>query len=159
MSRTLHLRQLAGLAALALVVAVAPACNSNNDDPTQAESVVLVTGVSTAGLSVAAPVDTTATVSYTVNPRTEAATGFYNDVTLTSYTVSFSPAVVTGGTGAISTGYCPSGGSCSVILVMVPNGLKPAAGTVVIATVDIEGRDTNDNPVNFSATVPLAFVP
>jgi len=158
MSRTLQLKQLAGLAALALVLVVAPACNSN-DDPGKAESVVLVTGVTTAGLSVSAAVDTTATVAYTVNPRTEHATGFYNDITLTSYTVKFSPAVVTGGSGAISTGYCPSGGSCSVVLVLVPNGSKPGAGTTVIATVDIEGKDTNDNPVNFSATIPLAFQP
>jgi hypothetical protein len=158
MSRTVHLKQLAGLAALALVLAVAPACN-DNDDPGQAEGVILVTGVSTAGLSVAAAVDTTATLAYTVNPRTSTATGFYNSITLTSYTVSFSPAVVVGGSGAISTGYCPSGGSCSVVLVLVPNGSKPGAGTTVIATVDVEGRDTNDNPANFSATVPLTFVP
>ena len=158
MSRTLHRKQLAGLAALALVLAVAPACN-NNDDPGQAESVVLVTGVTTAGLSVAAAVDTTATVAYTVNPRTETATGFYNSITLTSYTVSFAPAVVAGGSGPISTGYCPSGGSCSVVLVLVPDGSKPGAGTVVNATIDFEGRDPNNNPVNFSASVPLAFVP
>lgn len=158
MSRTHHLKQLVGLAALALVLLVAPACN-DNDDPGQAESVVLVTGVSTAGLSVAAAVNTTATVAYTVNPRTSTATGFYNSITLTSYTVSFSafpPAAVS---GAISTGYCPSGGSCSVVLTLVPNGSKPGAGTTVIATVDIEGRDPNDNPVNFSATVPLTFLP
>jgi len=158
MSRTLHLKQLVGLAALALVLLVAPACN-DNDDPGQAESVVLVTGISTAGLSVAAPVNTTATVAYTVNPRTATATGFYNSITLTSYTVSFSPAVVAGGSGPISTGYCPSGGSCSVVLVLVPDGSKPGAGTVVNATIDFEGRDPNNNPVNFSASVPLAFVP
>jgi len=158
MSRTFNLKRLAGLAALALVLAVAPACNEH-DDPGQAEGVILVTAVSTAGLSVAAAVDTTATLVYTVNPRTATATGFYNDITLTSYTVSFSPAVVASGSGAISTGYCPAGGSCSVVLVLVPNGSKPGAGTTVIATVDVEGRDTNDNPANFSATVPLTFVP
>lgn len=158
MSRTFDLKRLAGLAALALVLAVAPACN-DNDDPGQAESIVLVTGITTAGLSVAAAVDTTATVAYTVNPRTESATGFYNSITLTSYTVSFSPAVVAGGTGGISTGFCPSGGSCSVVIVLVPNGSKPGAGTVVTANIDFEGRDPNNNPVNFSASVPLAFVP
>jgi len=158
MSRTLHLRQLAGLAALALVLAVAPACN-DHDDPGQAESVVLVTGVSTAGLSSAALVDTTATLVYTVNPRTATATGFYNSITLTSYTVRFSAAPPAAGSGTISTAYCPAGGSCSVVLVLVPNGSKPAAGTMVVASIDIEGRDTNGNPVNFSATVPLTFVP
>jgi hypothetical protein len=158
MSRTLHLKQLAGLAALALVLAVAPACNEH-DDPGQAEGVVLVTGVTTAGTSVAAAVDTTATLSYMVNPRAASVSGFYNSVTLTSYTVSFSPAVVATMSGAISTAYCPMGGTCNVVLSLVPVGSKPGAGTTVIATVEVDGRDTNDNPVNFSAVVPLTFVP
>jgi hypothetical protein len=46
-----------------------------------------------------------------------------------------------------------------VTLTLVPNGSKPGAGTTVIASVDVEGKDVNDNPVNFSATVPLTFLP
>jgi hypothetical protein len=159
MSRALNLKRLAGLAALALVLVVVPACNEH-DDPGQAEAVVLVKTVTTAGLSVAAPEPTSATVSFVVNVR-GAAEGvtFWNDVTLTSYTVSFSPAVIAAMSGAVSTGFCPAGGECSVIFDLVPNGSKPAAGTVVIASVDVEGRDANQNPVNFSFTVPLAFVP
>jgi len=87
MSRTLKRKQLAGLAALALVLAVAPACNSH-DDPGDAESVVRVTSVATAGLSTAPAVDTTATISYTVNDRA-GATGPFNAITLTNYSVSF----------------------------------------------------------------------
>lgn len=158
MNGTLDLKRLAGLAALALLLAVAPACNEH-DDPGQAEAVVLVTGITTAGLSVASAVDTTASLAYTVNPRTDDATGFYHDITLTSYKVSFSPAVVAPMSGAIATGYCPAGGSCSVVLVLVPNGSKPGAGTTVLATIDVEGHDPNNNPVNFSASVPLTFTP
>lgn len=158
MSRTFDLKRLAGLAALALVLAVAPACN-NHDDPGRAESVVLVTSVATAGLSAAAATDTTATVSYTVNPRSSGATGFYNSVTLTNYSVTFSANPPASVSGLISTGFCPMGGSCAVVLTLVPTGGKPAAGTTVIATVDVDGRDANDNPVSFSATVPLTFVP
>jgi hypothetical protein len=158
MNATVDLKRLAGLAALALVLAVAPACNEH-DDPGQAESVVLVTGVTTGGLSVAAATDTTATLTYTVNPRSPGATGFYNAVTLTNYSVTFDPAGLTPVSGVISTAYCPVGGSCSVVLTLVPLGGKPAAGTVVIATVDVDGRDTNDNPITFTAIVPLAFVP
>jgi hypothetical protein len=29
----------------------------------------------------------------------------------------------------------------------------------VIASIDVEGKDVNDRPVNFSATVPLTFTP
>jgi hypothetical protein len=158
MSRTFDLKRLAGLAALALVLAVAPACN-NHDDPGQAESVVLVTSVTTTGLSTAAATDTTATISYTVNPRSSGATGFYNAVTLTNYSVSFSATPPSPVSGVISTGFCPIGGSCAVVLTLVPNGGKPASGTTVIADVDIDGKDSNDNPVHFSATVPLTFVP
>jgi len=61
--------------------------------------------------------------------------------------------------GVISTGFCPIGGTCAVVLTLVPNGGKPAAGTTVIAEVSVDGKDANDNPVNFNATVPLTFVP
>jgi hypothetical protein len=158
MRRELRPTRLAALAAVALVLAAAAACN-DVDDPGTAESVVLVTGVSTAGLSVASAVDTTATLTYTLNPRHPEATSFYHDINLTSYTVSFSPAVVASMGGAISTGFCPAGTSCAVTLALVPNGLKPGAGTTVIATVQVEGRDVNDNPVNFDATIPLTFLP
>jgi len=151
-------KRLAGAAAAVLVLAAVPACNKV-DNPTQGESVVLVTSVSTAGLSVSSATDTTATVDYTLNPRNDTATSFYHDVTLTSYKVSFNPPVVAPMTGAISTGFCPAGGSCAVTIVLVPNGSKPGAGTTVVAEVDFDGRDVNNNPINFSARIPLAFTP
>ena len=151
-------QRLAGAAAAVLVLATVPACNKV-DNPTKGESVILVTSVTTAGLSVSSAADTTATVSYTLNPRNDTATTFYHDVTLTSYKVGFNPAVVAPMSGAISTGFCPAGGSCSVTIVLVPNGSKPGAGTTVIADVDFDGKDVNDNPVTFNAKIPLAFTP
>jgi hypothetical protein len=156
MNRASTLQRLAGLAAVALLAAVAPACN-DADDPGQAESVILVTSVTTGGLSVSSAVDTTASIGYTLNPRSTAATTFYHDITLTSYTVEFSPAVVAPMSGVLGTAYCS--GSCFVDLVLVPNGSKPGAGTVVVANVDVHGKDLNDNPVDFEATIPLTFAP
>jgi hypothetical protein len=158
MSRALTVNRFAGLAALALMLAVTPACN-HTDNPGQAEAVVLVTSVTTAGLSVGAAVTTDATLDYTLNPRNGAATTFFHSVTLTSYSVSFSPPVVAPMSGAISTGYCDVGATCAVTLTLVPVGSKPGAGTSVIASIDVEGKDVNDRPVNFSATVPLTFTP
>ena len=158
MSRELTVNRIAGLAALALMLAVTPACNKT-DKPGQAEAVVLVTSVTVAGLSVASAASTDATLTYTLNPRNPLATTFFHSVTLTSYSVTFSPAVVAPMSGAISTGYCDIGASCAVTLTLVPNGSKPGAGTTVIASIDVEGKDVNDNPVNFSATVPMTFLP
>ena len=156
MNRASQLKRLAGLVAVALVAAVAPACKET-DDPGQAEAVVLVTSVSVGGLSVASALDTTASIGYTLNPRNAGATTFYHDITLTSYTVEFNPAVVAPTSGVLATSFCS--GTCTVDIVLVPNGSKPGAGTTVVATVDIDGKDLNDNPVTFSATIPLAFAP
>ena len=156
MNRASNLKRLAGLVAVALVAALAPACNQT-DDPGSAEAVVLVTAVTPNGLSVSSGTDTTATIDYTLNPRNTGATTFYHDITLTSYTVEFNPAVVAPMSGALATAFCS--GTCTVDLVLVPNGSKPGAGTTVIATVDVDGKDLNDNPVTFSATVPLTFTP
>ena len=154
--------RLAALAAVALVLAAATGCNET-DDPGQAENVILVTGITVSGQSVGGGADTIATLTYSLNPRggnpEDQATTFFNDVTLTSYEVGFDPAVIAGGTGAISTGYCIAGSTCSVSLVLVPNGLKPGAGTTVICHIAVEGRDVNDNPVNFDAIVPITFTP
>ena len=159
MSRALTVNRIAGLAALALMLAVTPACN-HTDDPGQGEAVILVTSVTTAGLSAASTGSTDATLTYTLNPRNALATTFFHSVTLTSYSVSFSPPIVAPTSGAISTGYCDMGASCAVTLTLIPAGVaKPGAGTAVIASIDVEGKDVNENPVNFSATVAMTFLP
>ena len=162
----LTLTRLAGLLAMSALVAAGVACNEH-DDPGQAENVVLVKSITVAGDSVASGTDTTASVEFSLNPRNVgntdnpgfAATTFWHDITLTSYTVSFEPAVIAPVSGPISTGFCLAGSSCTVDIVLVPSASKPAAGTTVVAHIDFEGRDTNDNPVNFSADAALVFIP
>ena len=162
----LTLTRLAGLLAMSALVVAGLGCNEH-DDPGQAENVVLVNQVSLAGTSVASGTDTTASVSYTLNPRNPGnpdnpgfvPTTFWHSITLTSYSVSFEPAVIAPTSGPISTGFCPASGACVVDIVLVPNGSKPGAGTTVVAHIDFEGRDVNDNPVNFSADAALVFTP
>lgn len=162
----LTLTRLAGLLAMSALVVAGLGCN-DQDDPGQAENVVLVKSISVAGASVASGTDTTAIVEYSTNPRNpgnpdnpgQVPTTFWHDITLTSYTVSFEPAVIAPMSGPISTGFCPAASACTVEIVLVPNGSKPGAGTTVVAHIDFEGRDVNDNPVNFSADAAVVFVP
>ena len=98
MRSDLNLTRLAALLGVTAILAAGFACNQQHDDPAQAENVVLVNSIATAGTSVSAATDTTATVTYTLNPRNpnpeQSATTFWHDITLTSYTVAFEPAVV-----------------------------------------------------------------
>ncbi|HET8946450.1 MAG TPA: hypothetical protein VFQ07_05670 [Candidatus Polarisedimenticolia bacterium] len=162
MRTDLNLTRLAALLGVAAILATGLACNEH-DDPGQAENVVLVNSITTAGTSVSTATDTTATVTYTLNPRNpnplQSATSFWHDITLTSYSVTFEPAVVAPISGPISTGFCPAGGTCSADIILVPNGSKPGAGTTVVAHIAFEGRDTNDNPVNFTADAAVTFIP
>ncbi|HEV8199203.1 MAG TPA: hypothetical protein VGS03_04205 [Candidatus Polarisedimenticolia bacterium] len=163
MRTDLNLTRLAALLAVTAILATGLACNEH-DDPGQAENVVLVNSVTTAGTSVSAATDTTATVTYTLHPRNNGGPGlsadsFWHDLTLTSYSVSFEPAVIAPISGPVSTGFCPAGGTCSADVILVPNGSKPGAGTTVVAHIDFEGRDSNDNPVNFSADAAVTFIP
>jgi hypothetical protein len=162
MRTDLNLTRLAALLAMSAILAAGLGCNES-DDPAQAENVVLVTQVTTAGTSLATLVDTTATVVYSLNPRNpnpkDDPTTFWHDVTLTSYSVGFEPAPPVPMSGPISTGFCPAGGSCSVDVILVPAANRPAANTTVVAHIAFEGRDSNDNPVNFTADVALTFIP
>lgn len=163
----LTLTRLAGLLAMSALVVAGLGCNEH-DDPGQAENVVLVKSIAIAGNSIASGTDTTALVTFSTNPRnpgnpdnpvSPVPTTFWHEITLTSYTVSFEPAVIAPMSGPISTGFCPPASECAVDIVLVPNGSKPGAGTTVVAHIDFEGRDVNDNPVNFSADAAIVFVP
>jgi hypothetical protein len=163
MRTDLNLTRLAALLGVTAILAAGFACSQQHDDPAQAENVVLVNSITTAGTSVSTATDTTATVVYTLNPRNpnpdQSATTFWHDITLTSYSVAFEPAVVAPISGPISTGFCPAGGTCSADIILVPNGSKPGAGTTVVAHIAFEGRDANDNPVNFTADAAVTFIP
>jgi hypothetical protein len=160
MRTDLNLTRLAALLAMSAILAAGLGCNES-DDPAQAENVVLVNQVTATGVSVGTLTDTMATVTYTLNPRNteNPATSFFHDITLTSYSVSFEPAPPVPLSGPISTGFCPAGGSCSVDVLLVPAANRPAANTTVVAHIAFEGRDTNDNPVNFKADAALTFIP
>ena len=161
MSRSLRTTLPAVLAALALALA-GTACNDIGDKASEADAVVLVTAVTTAGTSVASAEDTTATLSLSVKAKsTVAPTSFFNDVTFTNYTVAFSPTglVPDVTNGIISTGYLPVGSTATLTLVMVPAGSKPAAGTVVVGDAKVEGHDLLGQPLSFDAQVALAFTP
>jgi hypothetical protein len=159
MRTELTLTRLAAALLVTVLVTVAAGCNKT-DDPKSAETIILVTGVTVSGQSVASATDTTATIDYTMNPRHPEAVTVWNDVTLTSYSVAFEPPVVAPMTGAISTGFCPAAqGACAIDIVLVPNGSKPGAGTSVVAKIAVEGRDVNENPVNFTASAAITFIP
>ena len=164
MRTDLNLTRLAALLGVTAILAAGFACNQQHDDPAQAENVVLVTSITMAGTSVSSATDTTATVDFSLHPRNsnefQGATSFWHDITLTSYSVAFEPAVVAPISGPISTGFCPAGSDdCHVDIILVPNGSKPGAGTTVVAHIAFEGRDANDNPVNFTADAAVTFIP
>jgi hypothetical protein len=160
MRTELTLARLSAALLVTVLVTVTAGCNKT-DDPKAAETVVLVTGVTVAGQSVSSATDTTAHIDYTTQLRNPSPiVNFTHSVTLTSYTVGFTPPVIAPMSGAISTGYCPGdGGACAIDIVLVPNGSKPGAGTSVVGKIEVEGRDVNDNPVNFTANAAITFVP
>jgi hypothetical protein len=161
MRTELTLTRLAAAVLVTVLLTVTPGCN-HTDDPKAAETVILVTDVAIAGQSVASGTDTTATIDYTTQLRgaPQSPVNFTHSVTLTSYTVGFTPPVIAPMSGAISTGYCPGDqGTCAIDIVLVPNGSKPGAGTAVIAKIEVEGHDVNDNPVNFTAQAAITFTP
>ena len=160
MRRELIRNRLAALAAVALMLTAATSCN-DHDDPELGEAVIEVTSVTTAGLSVASALDTTATLSLLVKDRSGKSTSFFNDVVLTNFTVTFDVNPPTDGTGLISTTVCPMNGTCTLTLSLVTGAEKMAtlmAGDVRFATVQVEGHDVRGRPVVFEALVALGFV-
>jgi hypothetical protein len=153
--RTLRLAVL-GVALLA----AGAGCNDIGNEGDVAEAVVLVTGVSVAGAGAGDGLNTSVTLSLTVEDRTGGyAESFFNDVVFTVYSVVFSPTlVVPDVTGAVNSGYVPVGGTATLTLDIVTSGME-AAGATVIGTVSVTGHDVNGRPVNFSHPVAVTFTP
>ncbi len=166
MRRVLGIHRPAVLATLALALS-GTACNHVGNQSQNAEAVILVTNVTTADTSVASTVDTTAILTLSVLDRNtnrplDDLPNFFNDVTLTNYSVVYQPAGVVPDivSGVISTGFLAVGSSgASLTLTMVANGSKPAAGTVVLGDVHVEGHDLNGRVVTFDAQVAITFTP
>ena len=160
MRKELSSTRLTTLAVVALLLAATASCN-NSDDPETGEAVILVTGITMAGLSVASADDTTATMALAVMDRNGHSTSFFNDVNFTDFTVTYTPSgLVPDVIGQISTGFCAMGSTdCTLTLVMVASASKPAAGTVVFSDVQVDGEDAGGRPVSFEAKAPLRFIP
>jgi len=161
MSRVSRINRLAVAAVLALALSWTAACNSVSNQSNRGEAVVVVTGTAVNDGSVASTVDTTASLTFTVfdrdtNRPTSGAANFFTDVTFTGYQVTYSPTALVPdiANGVISTSYFSVGSSGILVLTMVPNGSKPAAGTVVVGDVHLNGR-----PVSFETSVAIAFTP
>lgn len=145
------------LAAVALGAVIA--CNDVADNPDHSDSVIQVvsaTPVSSDPTNAAASDSTTMVLA--AQPRNPGATTFFNDVTLSSYTVSFS-ALLAPVSGVIGSGFVPAGGTATLNLVVVPGAAKfgGLAGNTVNAHIEVQGEDFSGHDVSFSANVPVIF--
>jgi hypothetical protein len=145
------------LASVALGAVIA--CNDVADDPGHSDSVIQVvsaTPVSSDPTNVATSDSTTMVLK--TQPRNPNATTFFNDVSLSNYTVSFS-ALLAPVSGVVGSGFIPAGGSATVTLVVVPGAVKFAglAGNTVNARIEVEGQDFSGHDVSFTANVPVTF--
>ena len=145
------------LASLALGAVIA--CNDVANNPDNSDSVIEVlsaTPVSSDPTNAAVSDSTTMVLQ--AQPRNPQATTFFNDVTLSSYTVTFS-ALLAPVSGVVGAGFVPAGSSATVTLQVVPGAVKFAglAGNTVIARLDVQGQDFSGHDVSFSANVPVTF--
>ncbi|PYQ13828.1 MAG: hypothetical protein DMH00_03270 [Acidobacteria bacterium] len=146
------------LASLALGAVIA--CNNVAHNPDHSDSVIEVVSATPVSSD---PSNTSASDSTTLvlraQPRNPNATTFFNDVSLTNYTVAFSPGLLGPFSGVVGAGFVPAGGTATVTLVVVPASAKPLAlaGTTLIAQIDVEGQDFSGHSVSFTANVPVTF--
>jgi len=126
-----------------------------------AEAVIQVTGISTSGTSLAVAADAKATITFSVFDRNGKSTNFVNNVTFDEISVTFSPtAVVPDLSGSLSGVFFPIGSSGNQITFnLVAQADRPAAGTVLLADILVEGNDQLNRPVAFTVTVTLSFTP
>ena len=151
--------RLVGLAAIALLL-TAPACNSIGDDPDGPEAVIEVTEITPiTGLSLGEDLNVVATVSLLVEDRNGSSASPFNDVTFTSYSVTFSPSGLVSDIAATSTSsvVIPIGGSGSLDLFLVSETGRPVAGTLVSGQVRLVGHDNLGRAVSVDFTVQLPF--
>jgi hypothetical protein len=144
------------LASVALGAVIA--CNDVAHNPDASDSVIEVMSATPVSSDPTNPVDDSTTMLLKAQPRNPNATTFFNDVTLTDYTVTFS-ALLAPISGLVGSGFIPAGGSASLTLVVVPGSAKFAglAGNSVTARIDVQGKDFSNHDVSFSAFVPVTF--
>jgi hypothetical protein len=143
------------LAALAAVIA----CGDLGNNPDHSDTIIEV--VSTSPVS-SDPTNTAVSDSTTIVlkalPRNEAATTFFNDVTFTDFRVEYS-ALLAAGSGFVTTGYVPSGGTATLTLEVVPGALKSGAfaGSTIVADITVNGQDLSGHDLSFTATTTITF--
>ena len=148
------------LAAVALGAVIA--CNDVADNPDHSDSVIMVvsaTPVSSDPTNAAVSDFTTMTLQ--AQPRNPGATTFFNDVSLSTYTVGFSGGVMPPLSGVIGSGFVPAGGTATLVLTIVNGADKGffsgVAGNTYNAHVEVQGEDFSGHDVSFSANVPVTF--
>ncbi|HMC81736.1 MAG TPA: thrombospondin type 3 repeat-containing protein [Candidatus Polarisedimenticolia bacterium] len=151
------------LAAVLVVVALVAVigCSKVGNNPDRSDSVIEVLDVSPVSSDPTnTAVSDSTTISLKVQSRNENATTFFNDVNFTDYTVSFSgPAAIAPQSGAITTGFVPSGTTATLTVVVVPGSVKMGAfaGSVDTARIDVNGKDFSNHKIAFSANTTVTF--
>jgi hypothetical protein len=145
------------LASVALGAVIA--CNDVANNPDDSDSVIEVISATTVNSDPNnAAVSDSTTLTLAAQPRNPGATTFFNDVTLSNYTVTFS-ALLAPVSGVVGGGFVPAGGTATLTLQVVPGAVKfgGLAGNTVIARIDVEGEDFSGHDVSFSTNVPVVF--
>jgi len=147
------------LAAVLAFVAV-QACSKVGNNPERSDSVIevlKVTPVTSDPTNMAEDDSTTMTLQ--AQPRNPGATTFFNDVSLTDYSVTFSSLVGEVPDSPITSGFIPAGGTATLTVVVIKGALKDAAwaGSTVTASIRVNGRDFSDHKISFTATTPVTF--
>ncbi len=149
--------RLAALLAFALVLLSGTACNEF-DDPGDAEAVIQVTKVTTAGEKLSTAAAASADIQFDVKDRSQGkATSFLNSVTFDSFDVTYS-ALFAPTSGSALGVFFPVGSSGNhLVITLIPETLRPAAGTVIICFIHFDGHDNLGRPVDFDVAVTFSF--
>src|SRR5262245_8559055 len=147
------------LASLALGAVIA--CKHVANNPDNSDSVIeVVSATPVSSDPTNAAVSDSTTMVLQAQPRNPNATTFFNDVTLSNYTVTFS-ALLAPVAGVVGAGFVPAGGTATVTLQVVPGAVKFAglAGNTDIARLDVHAPGFSGHDASFSPNVPLPCTP
>ncbi len=109
------------LASVALGAVIA--CNDVANNPDDSDSVIEVVDATIVNSDPNnAAVSDSTTLTLAAQPRNPGATTFFNDVTLTNYTVTFS-ALLAPVAGVVGGGFVPAGGTATLTLQVVPGSV------------------------------------
>jgi hypothetical protein len=149
--------RLAVLLASALVLLSGTACN-RFDDPADAEAVIQVTKVTTAGEKLSTAAAASADIQFDVKDRSHGkATSFLNSVTFTSFDVVYSSIYAPTTGSALGVFFSVGSTNNHLLITLIPETSRPAAGTVIICFVHFDGEDNLGRHVEFDVAVSFSF--